>query len=353
MSISLVSGDLLAQDVDALVNTVNTVGVMGKGIALQFKRAWPEMFTAYAAACEHGEVQPGRVHVWETGALTGPRFIVNFPTKRHWKDPSRLEDIRSGLADLVRVINEWGVTSIAVPPLGCGNGGLTWGDVEPLITGALGPIAGRVDVRVFAPAGAPPAAEQRHRERAPRLTPGRAALLAIMSFYEQLTFEPPTLVEVQKLAYFLQNAGEPLRLEFVRHRYGPYADDLRKSLRAMEGHYISGFGDGSARVEEAEPIRVRPETARALADYLAEHPETEQRIHDVLTAIEGFESMYGLELLATVHWVLQHDDAAVRSWSDAHATVCAWSPRKASLFTPPHVETAWRAVTDRHLVTTG
>ncbi|WP_337060086.1 type II toxin-antitoxin system antitoxin DNA ADP-ribosyl glycohydrolase DarG [Kineococcus sp. G2] len=353
MPITVTSGNLLTQDVDALVNTVNTVGVMGKGIALQFKRAWPEMFTAYAVACERGEVQPGRMHVWETGALTGPRFIINFPTKRHWKDRSRLEDVRSGLTDLVRVVDEHGITSIAVPPLGCGNGGLAWRDVEPLIAGALSPVADRVDVRVFAPAGAPPAAEQVHRERAPQLTPGRAALLALMSFYEQLTFEPPTPVEVQKLAYFLQNAGEPLRLHFVQHRYGPYADDLRKSLRAMEGHYISGFGDGSARVDEAEPIRVRPETAPVLADYLAEHPETERRIHEVLAAIEGFESTYGLELLATVHWLLQHDEAAAGSWGDAHAKVRAWSPRKASLFTPPHVETAWRAVKERHLVPTG
>lgn len=353
MPITVTSGNLLTQDVDALVNTVNTVGVMGKGIALQFKRAWPEMFTAYAAACERGEVRPGRMHVWETGALAGPRFIVNFPTKRHWKDPSRLEDIRSGLADLTRVITDLGITSIAVPPLGCGNGGLAWSDVEPLIASALAPVAAAVDVRVFAPAGAPPAAEQIHRERAPQLTPGRAALLALMSVYEQLTFEPPTLVEVQKLAYFLQNAGEPLRLHFVQHRYGPYADDLRKSLRAMEGHYVSGFGDGSARVDEAEPIRVLPGTASKLADYRAEHPETDRRIREVLAAIEGFESTYGLELLAIVHWVLQHDEVAATSWDDTHAKVRAWSPRKASLFTPPHVETAWRAVTERHLVPAG
>lgn len=353
MTISVTSGNLLTQDVDALVNTVNTVGVMGKGIALQFKRAWPEMFTAYAAACERGEVQPGRMHVWETGALSGPRFIVNFPTKRHWKDGSRLEDVRSGLVDLTRVIGDLGITSIAVPPLGCGNGGLAWDEVEPLITSSLAPLAGTVDVRVFAPTGAPPAAQQVHRERTPRLTPGRAALLALMSVYERLTFEPPTLVEVQKLAYFLQNAGEPLRLHFVQHRYGPYADDLRKSLRAMEGHYISGFGDGSARVEAAEPIRVDPATASDLADYLVHHPETDRRIREVLVAIEGFESTYGLELLATVHWVLQHDEVAMTSWDDTHAKVREWSQRKASLFTAPHVETAWRAVTERRLVSAG
>lgn len=114
-------GNLLADEADALVNTVNTVGVMGKGIALQFKRAYPEMFKAYARAAKDGTLETGRMHVWETGSLTGPRFIINFPTKRHWKAGSRIEDIDAGLTDLVRVVRDLGITSIALPPLGCGN----------------------------------------------------------------------------------------------------------------------------------------------------------------------------------------------------------------------------------------
>ena len=352
MPITQATGNLLRQDVDALVNTVNTVGIMGKGIALQFKRAWPAMFKDYEAACKRGEVTPGRVHVWETGSLTGPRYIINFPTKRHWRARAKLIDIEAGLQDLIRVIRELGITSIAIPPLGCGNGGLEWRVVEPRMLSALEPLADTVDVRIFAPAAAPSAAEQPNREPTPKLTSARAALLALMREYEQVTFEPPALVEVQKLAYFLQANGEALRLAFSAAVYGPYADELRKSLRAMEGHFIVGFGDGSLPITKAEPIRVKPEIYEGLDSYIAKHPATAARIRSVLREIEGFESTYGLELLATVHWVMTHEAAAMANSDVAHEEVCRWSQRKSSLFTRPHVESAWRAVHERGLAVT-
>ncbi|MFC9687145.1 macro domain-containing protein [Kribbella sp. NPDC056951] len=146
-----VGGDLLGDDADALVNAVNTVGVMGKGIALQFKRSWPDMFRDYRAACQRNEVQLGRMHVWATGSPTPPRVIVNFPTKQHWRSTSKLADVESGLVDLLRVIDELRLESIAIPPLGCGYGGLDWTEVEPLIHHILAPAADRVDIRVFAP----------------------------------------------------------------------------------------------------------------------------------------------------------------------------------------------------------
>jgi O-acetyl-ADP-ribose deacetylase (regulator of RNase III) len=144
------SGDLLSADVEALVNPVNTVGVMGKGLALQFKRRFPFNFNAYAAACKRGEVEIGRMLVVEAGALSGPRYIINFPTKKHWRDPSELEYVRAGLRGLVEAIRARGIRSIAVPPLGCGNGGLAWADVEPLIERAMGELPD-VQVVVFAP----------------------------------------------------------------------------------------------------------------------------------------------------------------------------------------------------------
>lgn len=352
MPITRGTGNLLTEDVDALVNTVNTEGIMGKGIALQFKKAWPAMFKDYEAACKRGEVTPGRMHIWETGSLTGPRYIINFPTKRHWRARSKLIDIETGLHDLTRVIRELSITSIAIPPLGCGNGGLDWREVEPRILRSLEPLAGAVDVRIFAPKGAPSAAEQPSREPAPKLTPARAALLALMREYERVSFEPPTLVEVQKLAYFLQSNGEALRLVFSAAIYGPYADDLRKSLRAMEGHFIIGFGDGSLPITKAEPIRVKPEIYEALDRYIAGHPATAARIHSVLSEIEGFESTYGLELLATVHWVMTHDATAMANSGVAHKEIRRWNQRKSSLFTQPHVESAWRVVHERGLAAT-
>ena len=142
-------GNLLEARVDAIVNTVNTVGVMGKGLALQVKAAFPAVDAAYRDACERGEVRIGHMHVVPMPTLQ-PRFVINFPTKEHWRNPSRLEYVTSGLKDLVRVVAELGIRSIAVPPLGCGSGGLDWDTVKGEITSALGTLEG-VDVVVFEP----------------------------------------------------------------------------------------------------------------------------------------------------------------------------------------------------------
>lgn len=342
--ISRSQGNLLQADVDALVNTVNTVGVMGKGIALQFKRAFPAMFKDYARAAKTGELQLGSMHVWATGQLTSPRFVINFPTKGHWKASSRLVDIERGLDDLVRVIREQGIRSVAVPPLGCGNGGLDWSVVEPLIRAKLEPLAD-VEVLLFPPAGAPDAASMSTAEAAPRMSAGRAALIGLLASYSRHALAEPSLIEAQKLMYFLQLAGEPLRLEFQGHHYGPYADKLRHVLREVEGHYLSGFGDGSVPVEQAEPLRLLPGAEDAAQPVLDQHPETRARIDRVLDLIEGFESAYSLELLATVHWLIAHERA-----HDLEAVVAAvqsWSPRKGRMFTPEHIRIALEALESR------
>ncbi len=149
-----VTGNLLEAEAEAFVNTVNTVGVMGKGIALQFRQAFPENYTVYRAACERGEVQPGRMLVVPTGQMGNPRYIINFPTKRHWKGKSRMEDIESGLPALVAAVQEYGMHSLAVPPLGCGNGGLDWNAVRPRIEAAFTALPD-VHVLLYAPTGAP------------------------------------------------------------------------------------------------------------------------------------------------------------------------------------------------------
>jgi O-acetyl-ADP-ribose deacetylase (regulator of RNase III) len=143
-------GNLLDADVKALVNTVNTVGVMGKGLAFQFKRRFPSNYEVYAGACRRGEVQVGRMLVVETVRHTAPRFIINFPTKKHWRDPSRLEYVHAGLIALVSEVRTRGIQSIAIPPLGCGNGGLAWSEVRPLIDRAVIELPG-VRVLVFSP----------------------------------------------------------------------------------------------------------------------------------------------------------------------------------------------------------
>ena len=338
------AGNLLRADAEALVNTVNTEGVMGKGIALQFKKAYPAMYDAYRTAAKAGEIRLGHVQVWSTGQMTGPKYIINFPTKGHWKSRSKLHDIESGLADLIQTVQRLGIASIAVPPLGCGNGGLDWSDVEPRIVAAFKEVPD-VEVLLFAPAGAPAAAEIAATAERPEMTPGRAALVELVHRYTLQSFMAPGLIESQKLMYFLQVAGEPLRLNFAANRYGPYADNLRHVLNVVEGHFLSGYGDGSSTVAEAEPLTIMPGAVEEAEQALKDADGTRERIDRVLELVDGFESAYGLELLATVHWLASReesvdDDALTKQ-------VWEWSTRKARMFTADHVRAALGALRSR------
>lgn len=340
--IKLTQGDLLKQDdVDAIVNTVNCVGVMGKGIALQFKNKWPANFTAYAAACKAGQVRPGRMFVFDSGALVKPNFIVNFPTKDHWRGASKIEYIRDGLVDLVAQIRQLGIRSIAVPPLGCGNGGLDWSEVRPLIERAFEAIP-NVEARLFEPAGAPDPKSMEVRTKRPRMTAGRAAIVKVLDTYRELNYGL-SKIEVQKLAYFLQEAGGPLDLPFVKHHYGPYSDTLRHALNTMEGHFIHGLGDG---VVEAEIEPTEDALAEAEA-FIAEqsHAALADQVARVERLIDGYQSSYGMELLASVHWVATREPG-VQSIDDAVAAVHAWNDRKRLLMRPEHIAAAWHRLRD-------
>lgn len=344
-------GNLLHAEADALVNTVNTVGVMGKGIALQFKRAFPENFKAYKRACDEELVKIGRMFVWDAGALAGdkPRFIINFPTKKHWRSRSKLGDIRTGLDDLVRQLHELPIRSIAVPPLGCGHGGLRWDEVRPVIEEALSDLEG-IEVLLYPPEGAPPVSDQPVRTEKPRMTFGRAAVVGVMERYERFAVTV-TAVDIQKLMYFMQEAGEPLKLNYVKSKYGPYADNLRHVLIAMEGHYIEGTGDGSARALDALPFAIRQGASEEAAGVLARRDGSATHLNRVTELIEGFESTYGLELLATVHWAATRDEAGERVEEEPLAeqveqTVTSWSRRKGQLFTARHIARALGRLSD-------
>ncbi len=178
--IELTSGNLLQAPVQALVNTVNTHRVMGKGIALQFKRAFPDMNKAYEAACKSGDVKLGHMHVVDLGGLAGgPRWIINFPTKAHWKAHSKLPDIEMGLRDLIATVKRLGITSIALPPLGCGNGGLDWHDVRPRIESAFEQVPD-VRVLIYPPSGASEPSDMQTGTEKPDMTFGRAALIGLV-----------------------------------------------------------------------------------------------------------------------------------------------------------------------------
>jgi O-acetyl-ADP-ribose deacetylase (regulator of RNase III) len=340
--ISLEHGNLLLAQADALVNTVNTVGVAGKGIALQFRQAYPENFKAYERAAKRGEVVPGKMLVTATGMLRPPYYIINFPTKRHWRAGSRLADIELGLRDLVNVIREYRISSIAVPPLGCGNGGLNWNQVHPLIAEYLGDLS-EVEVLLYAPSGAPAADQMPIRTKRPSMTLGRAALLMLLKQYREADDFRLSALEVQKLAYFLQVSGQNLRLNYVKAKYGPYAENLNHVLITMEGHYTRGYGD---RSREPQISLIDGATEEAL-DFLEEHLDTRDRLELVSRLVAGWETPYSLELLATTHWALTHNIGKL-SRNDVHEFVASWTPRKADLFKPKQID---RAID--HLVESG
>ena len=318
------SGDIVQEDAEALVNSVNCVGVMGRGVALQFKNAFPENFKVYAKACQREEVQPGRMFVFETGRLTNPRYIINFPTKRHWRGKSRMEDIETGLKALVQVIQQYKIRAIAIPPLGCGLGGLEWSEVKSLIQSALEPLAD-VHVIIYEPQATLDTERTVRNREVPTMTPGRAALVGLMSRYLDGLLDPfVTLLEVQKLMYFMQEAGQPLRLQYRKGHYGPYAENLRHVLNKIEGHLTSGYGDGGDA--PGKPLMLVPGAVQDATNFLQKHPDTQARIDRVAELVEGFESPFGLELLSTVHWILKNESVA--SLEDVVGYTYGWNAHK-------------------------
>lgn len=318
------TGDIFRADAEALVNTVNCVGIMGRGVALQFKNAFPENFKAYEAACKRDELQPGQMFVFETGWLANPRYIINFPTKRHWRGKSRIEDIESGLKDLVKEIRERRIKSIAIPPLGSGLGGLEWGQVRPRIEAAMRDLEG-VSVVVYEPYASSDPQPAKRTGKVPNMTEGRAALVGLMRRYLGGLLDPfVTLLEVHKLMYFMQEAGQPLRLRYVPAPYGPYAENLRHVLREIEGYFVSGYANGGdAPGKELSLVPGATEDAEA---FLANHLETRARFERVAGLVQGFETPFGLELLSTVHWVSTRNQAS--SADDVLAKVYAWGDQK-------------------------
>ena len=336
------TGDILTEDAEALVNTVNCVGVMGRGIALQFKRAFPENFKAYAAHCKRNEIQPGKVFIFKTGEMISPRFIVNFPTKRHWRGKSRIEDIESGLGSLADEIRSRGIRSIAIPPLGSGLGGLNWSDVRSRMQEAL---SGLDDVRIviFEPGGGPADRRANRSKDVPNMTPGRAALVGLLYQYLAGLLDPfVTLLEAHKLMYFMQVAGEPLRLNFSKGPYGPYAENLRHVLNAIEGHLVSGYSDGGDK--PGKELTLIPGAVRDAREFLSSEQATQARFDRVADLVEGFESPYGLELLSTVHWICSVDGA--QGINEVVRQTYAWNTRKRQ-FSERHIRLAYGILSKR------
>lgn len=343
--IEIKQGDLLKANVDALVNAVNCVGVMGKGIALQFKKAFPDNFKAYKKACDAEQVQPGKMFISDAGSLMQIRYIINFPTKRHWRGKSKMEDVDSGLKALVEEVKRLRIQSIALPPLGCGNGGLDWNAVRPRIEHAFSELPD-VEVQLFAPAGAPAVEKMVNRTEKPHLTVARALFIKLLDLYKVADYRLSRL-EIQKLAYFLQGAGEPLKLAYEVGKYGPYAHNLNHVLDRLDGHYIHGFGDNTGKADAAS-IGLMESAVEEADTFLAESKaiQSQKRLDRVQRLIEGFETPYGMELLATVHWAVTNVENPPATQEEAIKLVHEWSHRKAELFTPRHISITYQRLKD-------
>ena len=340
------TGNLLEADVEALVNTVNTVGVMGKGIALMIKEAFPANFKAYAAASKVGEVEVGRMFITERGELIGPKWIINFPTKKHWRHPSKIEWIEEGLEDLKRLVGELNIRSLALPPLGAGNGGLDWPLVRASIERKLGELAD-VDVVVFEPTSAYQNVAK--RSGVEKLTPARAVVAELVRRYSVLGFDC-SLLEIQKLAYFAERSlirlkiTNDLDLRFEANRFGPFAPRLQHLLDTLDGSYLH-CGKRIADASALDTIWFDDAKKDVVAAYLGSEGKTYLPAIELTDElIDGFESPLGMELLATVDWLVERGTeptlAAVKQAISEWISGKDAADRKLRIFEDPMIEIA-------------
>ncbi len=332
-------GNLLEAQTQALVNTVNTVGVMGKGIALQFKEAFPMNFKIYAAACKKKELVPGKLLVVKEPTLEGEYIIINFPTKTEWYLKSKYEYIEEGLKELAKVIEEYKIESIAIPPLGCGNGGLKWDKVKPMIEKYLGHLS-HVNIQVFEPNEAVKEfLKQQDAKKEVELTPPRAMVLYAMFYYESLG-ENASLFVANKLAYFLQRMGETSlnRLKFEASHYGPYAVQVEHLLHNMNGKYLKGLEQMNAKA--FEHLELQYDKVKEVSDYIRKELKAEQRtrLSNLIKLIDGFQSALSLEILATVDFVSK--DNRSMNQEEIVKIIHNWSDRKRKLFQEKYIQIA-------------
>lgn len=346
--ISFTRGNILDADVDAIVNTVNTVGIMGKGIALMFKERFPDNFDAYVRACKNNEVRIGRMFVTEHEDLFRPRWIINFPTKTHWRVKTQLRWIREGMQDLLRVIRANKIRSIAIPPLGCGNGGLHWHDVKPVIVAALEEVDG---LHVFLYEPTKKYQNVAKRVGVEKLTPARALMAEIVRRYCVLGIDC-SILEVQKLGWFVQRGvnrlkvHDPLQFDFGANKYGPYSHKLTKLLDNLDGSYLCC----DKRLADADPfdlIWFNPSKKDFVNAYLnsGEGKTYSAALAWSSNVIDGFESPLGMEVLSTVDWLVEKQNIVpntsdiidgLRNWPGEQAA----GQRKLRLFDRRLVELA-------------
>jgi O-acetyl-ADP-ribose deacetylase (regulator of RNase III) len=338
--IRFVTGNLLKAEVEALVNTVNTVGVMGKGIALQFKETFQENYKLYKKAAEQDLLKTGEVFLVPTNRMDGVKWIVNFPTKKHWRQPSKIEYVADGLDDLVQKIEQHNIRSIAMPPLGCGNGGLDWAIVKDIIIKKLHNLTD-VDIHVYEPSEIAYADQTKKQKEKPRLTLTRALILYLMKSYAQLEYSL-TVLETQKLVYLLKRLGDEklAEIQFEKNQYGPYAKVLSHVLYDIDGYYISGMKFKDAKTFDS--LTVLDTYYKEVDEFITMHATDSQkrRIEILLALIEGFETSLSMELLATVDYVMLNEAKNKLDVGEVTSLVQSWNDRKKEIMSPEFIQVA-------------
>jgi len=342
--IQYIKGDMLESNAEALVNTVNTVGVMGKGIALQFKNQFPKNFKLYAQACKEKIVKAGSLFVSEdTSLLGGKKKIVNFPTKTEWRKPSEYSYIEKGLIELSKYIQDNHIESIAIPPLGTGNGGLDWNKVKLLIEKHLSDLD--CDIQIYLPNAEIKEALKKERVK---LTPARAMLLSVL-FELVRSGEFVSEFAAEKVAYFLQRFGakDYFKLEFQQNFYGPYSGKVKHVLYYLNGSYISGY---SAKDKKPfEELGLMFDAEKEVTAYLnsPENADCKEIVAKTKTFLYGFYSAFGLELLSTIDFIMTKNNVSSVDEITKHLEI--WSDRKKTLFTnPKYISLAVKNL-DKHL----
>ena len=335
--IRYIKGNLLEDDAQALVNTVNTVGVMGKGIALQFREAFPQNYKLYSKACKAGEVKVGQMFITVEFTVLGNRFIINFPTKQHWRNPSEYSFIESGLIALRQEIINRDIKSIAIPPLGTNNGGLSWSIVREMIESKLGDLD--CDIRLYEPNAA--IAEKMKQERV-KLTPARAMLLDVMCDLRDYD-EFDSVFAAEKIVYFLQRFGarDQFKILFQRYYYGPYSGGtIAHVLYALNGSYIKGMT--GMQLKPFDVIWMGDDTHEIVTAFLnkPEYSRYKKIAEDTKLFLRGYYSNYSLELLSSVDYILCNSEH-FKEWKSMPESIIIkklneelshWNSHKRSLF---------------------
>lgn len=327
--IHYITGNLLESDAEALVNTVNTVGVMGKGIALQFKNVFPNNFKKYSEACKNKELSIGELLVTEENILSGKKIIINFPTKTSWRLPSEYKYIEAGLEELIRVIEEKNIKSIAIPPLGAGNGGLEWNKVKSILEKYLSQT--EAEIFIYEPNAT--IKEVLKKERV-KLTPARAMLLSVL-FDLAKNGEFVSEFASEKIAYFLQKFGakNAFKLEYKQNFYGPYSGKVKHVLHYLNGSYIMGYS--SKDKKPFEELGIVMESEKEVDEFLSKPENNEYKAiaEKTKSFLSGFYSAFGLELLSTIDFIMKEKN--IIEEKEIINYLENWSNRKKTMFTNP------------------